>query len=70
MHDSKIRKGVRFEHQVTGGVIEVVMLRKAQPTWFVVYLDNNGDMRRVSHSDFQKNFTLYVPKGLNTSQAS
>ena len=70
VHTSLIRKGARFVDQETGEMIEIIMLRKAKPEWFVVFLAQ-GVEKALKYEDFKFRFERYDPnKEKNTSLAS
>lgn len=69
MHTSLIRKGARFVDRETDEQIEIVMFRRAKPTWFVIFLIN-GVERALSYEDFKSRFELYDPRKKVTQLAS
>lgn len=60
MHTSLIRKGARFVDRETGKTIEIVMLRKAKPEWFVIFLAQ-GVEKALKYEDFKSRFERYDP---------
>lgn len=69
MRLEQIRKGARFVDLTTGDIVEIVILRKAKPAWFVIYL-RHGVEKAMKYEEFTSRFELYDPKEHKTKLAS